>query len=98
MEKPLTLTVTAKGQVTLRRAVLRHLGVAPGGRVVVELDGSGGATLRRAAPPPDPSGALDAFFDALPPPPRRAASVPPEAMAAIAAEGWAGRALPRRRR
>jgi bifunctional DNA-binding transcriptional regulator/antitoxin component of YhaV-PrlF toxin-antitoxin module len=33
----LELTVTAKGQITLRRAVLEHLGVAPGDRVGVSL-------------------------------------------------------------
>jgi hypothetical protein len=31
------LTVTAKGQVTLRQAVLDHLGVTPGGKVAVSL-------------------------------------------------------------
>lgn len=31
------LTVTAKGQVTLRRAVLHHLGIAPGAKVNVAL-------------------------------------------------------------
>jgi hypothetical protein len=33
----LELTVTAKGQVTLRRAVLEHLGVVPGARLSVSL-------------------------------------------------------------
>jgi bifunctional DNA-binding transcriptional regulator/antitoxin component of YhaV-PrlF toxin-antitoxin module len=33
----LELKVTAKGQVTLRRAVLNHLGVAPGAKVSVSL-------------------------------------------------------------
>ena len=33
----LELTVTAKGQVTLRRAVLDHLGVMPGAKVSVSL-------------------------------------------------------------
>ena len=31
------LTVTAKGQVTLRQAVLDHLGVKPGGKVSVSM-------------------------------------------------------------
>jgi AbrB family looped-hinge helix DNA binding protein len=36
----LQLTVTAKGQVTLRKAVLRHLGIKPGDKVeIVLLDG-----------------------------------------------------------
>ena len=30
-----TLVVTAKGQVTLRRDLLEHLGVRPGGKVVI---------------------------------------------------------------
>jgi bifunctional DNA-binding transcriptional regulator/antitoxin component of YhaV-PrlF toxin-antitoxin module len=33
----LELTVTAKGQITLRRAVLTHLGVKPGAKVSVSL-------------------------------------------------------------
>ena len=36
----LRLTVTAKGQVTLRRAVLQHLGIKPGDKIeIVLLDG-----------------------------------------------------------
>ena len=34
---PITLTVTAKGQITLRKEVLEHLGVRPGDRVDVDL-------------------------------------------------------------
>lgn len=40
------LTVTAKGQVTLRREVLRHLGVAPGEKIEVALLPGGRAELR----------------------------------------------------
>lgn len=36
-----TVTVTAKGQVTLRREVLDHLGARPGDRLEVELLPSG---------------------------------------------------------
>ncbi len=37
---PLELTVTAKGQVTLRKPVLRHLGIKPGDKIeIVLLDG-----------------------------------------------------------
>ena len=36
-----TLTVTAKGQVTLRRDLLEHLGVKPGDKIVVEKLPSG---------------------------------------------------------
>jgi AbrB family looped-hinge helix DNA binding protein len=31
-----TLTVTAKGQVTLRKDVLAHLGIHPGDKITVE--------------------------------------------------------------
>ncbi|TWT05191.1 AbrB/MazE/SpoVT family DNA-binding domain-containing protein [Reyranella sp. CPCC 100927] len=31
-----TLTVSAKGQVTLRKDVLKHLGVQPGEKIIVE--------------------------------------------------------------
>ena len=39
------LTVTAKGQVTLRQAVLDHLGIGPGDRVSVALRPDGRAEL-----------------------------------------------------
>jgi bifunctional DNA-binding transcriptional regulator/antitoxin component of YhaV-PrlF toxin-antitoxin module len=32
-----TLTITARGQVTIRKDVLRHLGVQPGGKVRLDL-------------------------------------------------------------
>ncbi|HYF88226.1 AbrB/MazE/SpoVT family DNA-binding domain-containing protein [Azospirillum sp.] len=47
------LTVTAKGQITLRQAVLDHLGVKPGERVDVELLPDGRAELRPAGGRPD---------------------------------------------
>ena len=34
---PITLTVTAQGQITLRKEVLEHLGMRPGDRVDVAL-------------------------------------------------------------
>lgn len=44
----LELTVTAKGQVTLRKAVLRHLGIKPGDKVELALLDGGRVQL---APP-----------------------------------------------
>ncbi|TSA14994.1 MAG: AbrB/MazE/SpoVT family DNA-binding domain-containing protein, partial [Comamonadaceae bacterium] len=32
-----TLTVTARGQVTFRRDVLRHLGIQPGQKIELDL-------------------------------------------------------------
>ncbi|RBP08573.1 AbrB family transcriptional regulator [Roseiarcus fermentans] len=40
-----TLTVTARGQVTFRKDVLRHLGVQPGGRIHLDLLPDGRAQL-----------------------------------------------------
>jgi bifunctional DNA-binding transcriptional regulator/antitoxin component of YhaV-PrlF toxin-antitoxin module len=45
----LELTVTAKGQVTLRRAVLDHLGVTPGAKVSVSFLENGRIELVAAA-------------------------------------------------
>lgn len=45
----LELTVTAKGQVTLRRAVLDHLGVTPGAKVSVSFLENGRVELVAAA-------------------------------------------------
>jgi hypothetical protein len=44
----LELTVTAKGQVTLRRKVLDHLGVAPGAKISVSLLQDGRVELTAA--------------------------------------------------
>jgi antitoxin PrlF len=43
-----TLTVTAKGQVTLRKDILKHLGIEPGSKVEVDLLPNGRAELRAA--------------------------------------------------
>lgn len=45
-----TLTVTAKGQITLKKELLRHLNVAPGEKVEVEPLGDGRIALRAARP------------------------------------------------
>jgi bifunctional DNA-binding transcriptional regulator/antitoxin component of YhaV-PrlF toxin-antitoxin module len=37
------LTVTAKGQVTLRKDVLRHLDVAPGDKIILENSPTAGS-------------------------------------------------------
>ena len=44
-----TLTVTTKGQVTLRKDLLKHLGVSPGSKIEVDLLPDGRAELRAAA-------------------------------------------------
>ena len=80
-----TLTITAKGQVTLRKELLRHLGVAPGDKVAVAILPDGRAELRAAKP----EGSIQKFIGSLQRPGTKALSV--DEIAEAAAEGWAGR-------
>ena len=43
----LTLTVTAKGQVTLNRKVMRHLRIGPGDKINVDLKPNGEALIAK---------------------------------------------------
>ena len=70
-----TLTVTAKGQVTLRKDLLKHLGVEPGQKIEV-----------KAA---RPAGTIDSFIGLLAGKTRKVATI--EEMNEAAASGWAGR-------
>ena len=45
-----TLTVTARGQVTFQKNVLKHLGVEPGGKVHLDLLPDGRAQLTAERP------------------------------------------------
>jgi AbrB family looped-hinge helix DNA binding protein len=45
-----TLTVTAKGQVTLRKDLLEHLGVQPGEKITVDKLPDGRIEVRAARP------------------------------------------------
>jgi bifunctional DNA-binding transcriptional regulator/antitoxin component of YhaV-PrlF toxin-antitoxin module len=80
-----TLRVTAKGQVTLRRELLRHLGIAPGDRVAVDLLPDGRAELRAAKP----AGSIGKFIGSLQRPGVRVLSI--DDISDAAAEGWAGK-------
>ena len=80
-----TLTITAKGQVTLRKELLRHLGVAPGDRVAVEILPGGRAELRAAKP----EGSIQKFIGSLQRPGTKALSI--DEISEAAAQGWAGR-------
>lgn len=75
------LTVTTKGQITLRRELLQYLGIAPGQQVEVHKQANGVLTLQAKTPQ-----GLEAFAGCLPPPPQ-ALSV--DEMNAIIASGWA---------
>ena len=45
-----TLTVTAKGQITLKQELLRHMNVAPGQKVDVDLLPNGRLVVAPASP------------------------------------------------
>lgn len=49
--KTLRTQITAEGKLTLKKEVLRHLGVAPGGRLEVRLVPGGRVELRAVAEP-----------------------------------------------
>jgi bifunctional DNA-binding transcriptional regulator/antitoxin component of YhaV-PrlF toxin-antitoxin module len=78
------LTVTAKGQVTLRKDLLRHLGVHPGEQIIVDKlpDGRIMVQASRAA------GTISDVFNLL----KRegSPSLSIEEIGEIAGRGWAG--------
>ena len=80
-----TLRITAKGQVTLRKELLRHLGVAPGDKVTFDLLPDGQAALRAAKP----EGSIRKFIGSLQRPGTNALSI--DEISEAAAQGWAGR-------
>ncbi len=81
-----TLTITAKGQVTLRKDILRHLGAQPGQKVeVIELPG-GRIELRAVRP----AGSIDTFFGLLAGKATKVASI--EEIGDAASNGWASKA------
>jgi len=81
MDTRTTLTVTAKGQVTLKKNLLDHLGVQPGDRITVDLCLPGGAMIRAA-----PRTSIDAFFGCLP---DKGLTVSINDMNKAIADGWA---------
>ena len=80
----ITLTVTAKGQITLRKEVLRHLGVRPGDKLDVDLLGD-----RRMQIRPKRGTSPAAVFGMLARPGGPRLSI--EEMNEAAASGWAGK-------
>lgn len=80
-----TLTVTAKGQVTLRKDLLEHLGVHPGEKIVVDKLPDGRIEVKAARP----TGKISDVFNFLKKKKRPSLSI--EQMNRIAARGWAGK-------
>ncbi|MBN8897034.1 MAG: transcriptional regulator [Rhodospirillales bacterium 69-11] len=79
-----TLTVTAKGQVTLRKDVLRHLGIGPGDKISVVKLPNGRLEVSKLAG----TGRIADVFDMFAP--NRARTLSLDDIERIAAEGWAG--------
>ena len=80
-----TLTVTAKGQVTLRKDVLDHLGVHPGEKITVNKLPDGRIEVKAAKP----TGKISDVFGLLKR--KGGPSLTIEEMNEIAARGWAGK-------
>jgi len=79
-----SLAVTMKGQVTLKRDLLQHLGVKPGERI--EIDKLPGGELRVQAA--RPLGSIDSFIGRHAGKTKKTLTI--EEMSEIAAGGWAG--------
>jgi antitoxin PrlF len=79
-----TLTITAKGQVTLKKELLRHLGVKPGQKIEVDALPDG----RLAISPARPMGSIEDFFGVLAGKTDKVATI--EEMNEAIAQGWAG--------
>jgi AbrB family looped-hinge helix DNA binding protein len=80
-----TLTVTAKGQVTLRKDLLKHLGVQPGEKIAVDKLPDGRIEVRAARP----TGKISDVFGLLKR--KNGPSLSIEEINRIAARGWAGK-------
>ena len=79
-----TLTVTAKGQITLRKDVLRHLGVAPGQKIEIDMLPNGRVEMRAAKR----TGSIENFIGCLQRPGTKALTI--DEMNEVIAKGWAG--------
>jgi bifunctional DNA-binding transcriptional regulator/antitoxin component of YhaV-PrlF toxin-antitoxin module len=77
------LTVTAKGQITLRRELLQHMGIAPGQQIEVDKLAYGVLALQAKT-----THGLDAFVGCLP---RPAKALSVEDMNALISKAWAGK-------
>ena len=80
-----TLTVTAKGQVTLRKDLLEHLGVHPGEKIAVDKLPDGRIEVKAARP----AGKISDTFNFLKR--KKGPSLSIEEINKIAARGWARR-------
>ena len=78
-----TLTVTSKGQITLKRDLLKHLGVGPGEKIEADKLPDGRIVVRAAAP----NGTISDFIGCLAQ--ETGPKLTVDEMNAIAAQEWA---------
>lgn len=81
------LKITAKGQVTLRKDLLNHLGVRPGDTISISKLPGGSIEVRAASA----KGRISDFFGSLKGKGRRRRPLTIEEMQKITEEGWAGK-------
>jgi bifunctional DNA-binding transcriptional regulator/antitoxin component of YhaV-PrlF toxin-antitoxin module len=84
MNKPITLKITAKGQVTLRQDVLRELGVRPGDNIVLEKVADHHFSMR-----PPPKGKISDVFGMLKRPGQPRLTI--EEIKRATEDAWAGK-------
>jgi len=77
------LTITAKGQVTLKQDLLKHLGVSPGEKIEADKLPDGRIVVRAMGP----DGAITDFFGCLAQ--RRGPKFTIDEMNEITTRGWA---------
>jgi len=80
-----TLTVTARGQVTFRKDVLRHLGIKPGEKIELDLLPDGRGILKAARQP----GTIAGFVGLLAGRIQKIATI--EEINAATVQAWAGK-------
>lgn len=81
-----TLTVTSKGQVTLRKDLLEHLGVHPGEKITVDKLPDGRIEVKAARATGDISGLFGSLKAK-----KKGRSLSIEEMNEVIAHGWAGK-------
>ena len=80
-----TLTVTAKGQITLRKDLLKHLGIQPGEKITVDKLPGGRIEMKAT----QPAGNISEAFGFLKK--KGGPSLSIEEINRIATRGWAGK-------
>lgn len=79
------LTVTARGQVTLRKEVLQHVSIKPGDKIELDLLPDARGVLKAA----QPGRTIDAFVGLLSGRTKKVATL--EEIEAASEEAWAGK-------